>query len=734
MTNSIICIDRYKIWLRITLISILMTLITGFSAAGAPYDSYVFNSRGQRIASVQAYLPSAIIDGQTIGIGAFNRPRDFAVAPDNRIYILDTGNNRLISLNPDLSLEKVITSFSDGGFEDKFANPSGITISSEGHLYIADTDNARIVVLDQNGCLLRVIGPPVIKDKQVLATNDIVYQPRKVAVDPLGRIYVIAANVYEGILQFNPDGTFDGFIGAPRVKPSIADVFWSKIASSEQRAQQQLFLPIEYANFSISRRGLLYAVVRGAETDVGDDLVKLLNPAGADIMRRASQLPIIGDIEFDGASYSSTSSFVDILGRENDMFSILDATRGRVFTYDHNGDLLYVFGGLGDTIGRFRNPLALERIEDTLLVLDSRGITVFEPTEYAIAIHNALSLYHQGGYDESAVVWQQILDGNPNYETAYNAIATNALRKENYELAMRYFRLGEHHLGYSNAFAHYRHSVINENISWIMTGLLLLIPLLFVLSKLKLKDKVGKLLGLTNNKDALKELAAVVNAENMSVPLKTKFEYIIRKYIDSLQYALYVIFHPFDGFWDLKHEKRGTLAAANTLLIMTILTFVFTRQYTAFIFNEADLANINLFTDSSALLLLFMLWVGINWAFTTLMEGKGTLKDIYIMSAYALTPFVLLNIPSTLVSHVLTQPEGDLLLLVKVISVIWSVGLLILGSMVIHDYTGLKTIVTMVLIICGIAASLFVGMLFTSVIDHVVRFVLTIYTEITYLN
>ena len=195
-----------------------------------------------------------------------------------------------------------------------------------------------------------------------------------------------------------------------------------------------------------------------------------------------------------------------------------------------------------------------------------------------------------------------------------------------------------------------------------------------------------------------------------------------------------MIFHPFDGFWDLKHEKRGTLAAANTLLIMTILTFVFTRQYTAFIFNEADLANINLFTDSSALLLLFMLWVGINWAFTTLMEGKGTLKDIYIMSAYALTPFVLLNIPSTLVSHVLTQPEGDLLLLVKVISVIWSVGLLILGSMVIHDYTGLKTIVTMVLIICGIAASLFVGLLFTSVIDHVVRFVLTIYTEITYLN
>lgn len=721
---------KHKINIYIVLFTILMVLSVGFSVTGTSYDSYVYNFWGERISAAQAYLPVVLIDGQTLGIGPLDRPRDFAVAPDGRIYLADTGNNRLIELASDYSLNQVISSFINDGEEDTFASPAGVSVSQEGNVYIADTENERIVILDDTGKLQQIIGTPKSTVVESILDEDFVYRPRRVEVDSFGRIYVIAANVYEGIMQFDPNGSFRGFIGSPRVKPSVADIFWARIATEEQRAQISLFLPIEYANFGLSSRGLLYAVVRGSYQDMEDDMVKLLNPTGVDIMRQVSRLPIIGDIEFEGSTFTSQSSFVDICGRENDMFSILDATKGRIFTYDHNGDLLYIFGGLGDMLGRFRNPVALDNIGDVLLVLDNRGITIFEPTKYAQAIHTALELYHQGKYDQSAIVWQQVLNSNPNYELAYSAIATNHLRQQNYELALTYFNLGQHRLGYSDAFGQYRYDFINKYISLIMTGLVLLIPLIYIIAKFKPKKCLGKLFGMADNTQQLNELAAQI--ENGKALRWIKIEFSIRKYIDSLWYGTHIIFHPFDGFWDLKHEKRGTVAAANTLLCLTIFTYVHMRQYTAFIFNERNIATVNIIVDASSILIPFLLWVGINWAFTTLMEGKGTLKDIYTMSAYAFVPFILLNIPTTLLSHILTAPEGDIMTLIRVVSVIWSIGLLLFGTMTIHEYSGLKTMVTTLLIVCGIAAALFVGLLFTSMIDHIVRFILTIYAEINY--
>lgn len=715
------------------LVTLLLTLLFAEpTRAGAPYDSYLYNFWGERISSVQAYLPSALIEGRSLGIGPFDRPRDLAVAADGRVYIVDSGNNRLVVLAPDLTLEKVITTFSNNGVEDRFSNPMGIAISQEGHLYIADTEKSRIVVLDPDGRLIRIFGPPKTSSGEPALPSDVVYRPRKVEVDFSGRVYVIATNVYEGILHLSPNGEFGGYIGAPRVTPSLADVFWFRIASEEQRSQLSLFLPIEYANFDLSSRGLLYAVVRGTYATAGEEIVKLLNPAGQDVMRRVSRLPIIGDIEFQGSSYTSLSSFVDICGRQYDMFSVLDATKGRVFTYDHNGDLLYVFGGLGDTLGRFRNPVAIDKIKNTLLVLDDRGVTVFEPTSYAKDIHTALALYHLGKYDQSAAVWQRVLDQNPNFELAYSAIATNALRQEDYKLALSYFRLGQHRAGYSDAFARYRFETTNKHFGRFMTALLILILVSLVLTKLRLKERILRYLGWKSNAEVLQTLSLKLTNSSSAVPWRLRIEFAVRRLVESLRYSLHVIFHPFDGFWDLKYEKRGTLASANVLLCLIVLTFLFMRQYTAFIFNYVNISKLNVYREASSVLVPFLLWVVINWAFTTLMEGKGTLQDIYIMSAYAFVPFVLLNIPATLLSHVLTAPEVGILMIIRTISIVWSVSLLIIGTMIIHEYTGLKTFVTTLLVICGIAASLFVGLLFTSIIDHLIRFVVSIYTEISY--
>ena len=111
------------------------------------------------------------------------------------------------------------------------------------------------------------------------------------------------------------------------------------------------------------------------------------------------------------------------------------------------------------------------------------------------------------------------------------------------------------------------------------------------------------------------------------------------RYVDSLRYALHVITHPFDGFWDLIHEKRGTLAAAHTFLILFLLIRVMKLMLTSFQFITAPIQYINVFEEMASLALPFLVLCLANWALTTLFDGKGRLKDVYMGTCYGMLPY-----------------------------------------------------------------------------------------------
>ena len=149
-----------------------------------------------------------------------------------------------------------------------------------------------------------------------------------------------------------------------------------------------------------------------------------------------------------------------------------------------------------------------------------------------------------------------------------------------------------------------------------------------------------------------------------------------------------------------------------------------------FIFNSNDLAKINILLEFCSVLIPFMLWVIVNWSLTTLMEGKGTFKDIYIASAYAFTPIILINIPITIVSNYLIAEEGVLVFSFIAISLLWALFLLFFGTMTIHQYDSGKNILVSVLVILGIAFTMFIGVLFFNLGEQVIRFVSEIYNEV----
>lgn len=204
------------------------------------------------------------------------------------------------------------------------------------------------------------------------------------------------------------------------------------------------------------------------------------------------------------------------------------------------------------------------------------------------------------------------------------------------------------------------------------------------------------------------------------------------QYLHTLTYGCHVIFHPFDGFWDLKKEKRGSLAAALTFVILTILTFVIKKQNTAFLFNTNRLDQINALVDIITTILVYVLWCSANWCLTSLMDGKGKMKDIAIATGYALVPIIIIQLPLVGMSHLITTDEGTFYYVFSVISFIWTGGLLFFGTMITHQYSVKKTILTVFCTLVGMGIILFIGLLFFSVIQQMIGFVLTIYKEIRF--
>ncbi|MBR6571910.1 MAG: YIP1 family protein [Clostridia bacterium] len=205
-----------------------------------------------------------------------------------------------------------------------------------------------------------------------------------------------------------------------------------------------------------------------------------------------------------------------------------------------------------------------------------------------------------------------------------------------------------------------------------------------------------------------------------------------RRYTDTLLYAKHVMFHPFDGFWDLTHENRGSLAAAHTFLFMFLLTWVLKLMYTNFQFINAPVQYINIYEQCGSLLLPFLILCVSNWSLSTLFDGKGRFKDIYMAMCYALVPFVLIQLPLIFVSHMISFDEAAYYQVLMSVSTVWSLFLAFVGLMQVHDYGPGKTIIFLVATVFGALVILFLILVFFSLLSDAAGYFVSLYREIVF--
>jgi tetratricopeptide (TPR) repeat protein len=242
----------------------------------------------------------------------------------------------------------------------------------------------------------------------------------------------------------------------------------------------------EYDNIALGPDGFIYAVTSTfAEWDLLQDKAKpirKLNALGKDILVKNGLYPPIGDLSWSRVSAASgPSRLLDVTVLPDETYVALDQTRGRLFGYDSQGNLLFAFGDKGNMSGYFKKPAALEHVSTDLLVLDSvdGSLTVFGPTEYGALIYGALDDFQRGKYDASALKWRDTLTLNSNYALAYVGMGKAFLRQERYAEAMRYFRVAWDGKDYSRAFVLYRKEWVERHIAAILlaVALLLIAPL-----------------------------------------------------------------------------------------------------------------------------------------------------------------------------------------------------------------------------------------------------------------
>lgn len=479
-----------RTWNRLAVILSGLVLSVSMASEVKAEDRYTYNYDFWQVAqeSPDVYEVAGVFTSKDMGLDVMLKSPQGLFVQENFIYICDTGNNRILELKrigrDQLELVRIIEQFHADGVENTFSGPADIAVSEEGNLYIADRNRGRIVMLSPDLDYIRSYTKP----EDATFDQSLDFLPDKISIDTAGRVYCVATNVNKGLIKYEKEGKFSGFIGATKVRYNFIDYVWKRIATKRQRAAMESFVPTEYDNVYMDQEGFLYVSTCNTSPaglmDGSEHPVRKLNMMGDDIMiRNGNNIPVIGDLDFgSGGGMGGPSRLCDVTVMDNDVFTVLDETRGRLFSYDDQGRLLYAFGGIGNMDGYFKTPVAMDHQGHDLLVLDSQdnSVTIFTPTAYGQDIFLAIEQFQAGEYEASGASWKRVMNVNGNYELAYIGIGRSLLRQKKYKESLEYFKCKWDEDNYSKAFKEYRKEWVEDHIVWIAAGILALfiVPLI----------------------------------------------------------------------------------------------------------------------------------------------------------------------------------------------------------------------------------------------------------------
>lgn len=671
------------------------------SVQNIPYEGYEYNDYEESVAAPEGYRESEVISAHTLGLEEdFNAPADMYYDKNKGLYILDSGNSRIVLISEDGKLREVFSGFkTEDGSPLDFSGAQGFAVAEDGRFYIADTEHNRVVSVYNNTVDLIIERPD-----SVLVNTDAAFRATKVAFNSDGNIFVIAEGIDQGVFVFEKDGSFSHFSGSNEVKVTAEVVLNNILKRFLTRAQIKGLssaTPISIDNFDMDSSGLLYVVTQGEGTVAEEGTVRCLNFKGSDIL--SAKQPF-GDLEWDRLiwSESKVTKFTDVDVDDKGFLNLLDTDRGKVMQYTKEAKLVTSFGGFGNQHGMFSSPVAVESIGDRVAVLDALNNTVmiFAPTDYGEKIRTAFTLIDNNEITSSITVLNDLLKSNTNTQYVYYGLGICYDAQGDYLKAMHNFKLAGDHESYSKSFRQYRKDFIANNYYWVILSVAVLIIAVAVIKKV-----LGKVL-------------AKADGEVYS-PLESKYSF-----------PFYTLFHPADGFDQFKTRNLFSYKIIGVIFAVWFLLCSLEYFNQGFIFNSNRAIDYSLATMLVKTIGIYIMFVVANWSVCTIFDGKGTFNEILSVTAYAILPMIITKAITVILSNVLTAEEAVIMSMISTVGIIWFALILIIGLSSIHHYSVSKTILLIIVSVIGMAVIALLIVLFYTLLKQAYNFAMSIVSEL----
>lgn len=665
---------KKRVVLLILLVVILASLLTSTyqDVNAAPYGTSTMGPGGKLVATQTAYEPQELLNIR------FNKAESMYVEPLSQlIFVSDSFDKIVYVLDTDGQIVNQITC-------DSFVQPIGI-VSNDNYVYVADKGAKSVFVFNNPSYDYAFT---IEKPNTSLFGSSSPFVPIKIAATN-SSIYIVSEGSTKGLIQMTTKGDFIGYTCANKTSSGLLSFFQKLLYSSEQQNALINAAPPSPSDLALSMQGLIFTVTKGDQTAP----VKKLNTLGNIIMT---------------PSYLQPQAVAIALDKDDNIFCV--SSDGIITVYDCFGDLLFTFGsGSDDRLGSLVSPSAIAVMDDNdIIVLDTKfnAIVKYTQTSFAKLVFSAVSYYRDGLYLEGEQLWEEILMLNSSFILPYKALAAANMKKNNYQLALQQYKLAEDKVGYSESFWNIRREWIQNNTITVVLIVVLIVIIIIALKQVynrtKLLDKAVYSYKKIINKPAISSLT------------------LIKAYSTNVT----------DTLFEIKYNRKSNARSAAILYGLFIVIQILGVVFTGYLFTNNNIYNTNLVELILFSIVPLFLWIICNYFVSTVSDGEGSFKDIFISTIYAFAPVFMLSIPIFILTNILSYNEMIIYQIANVVMYGWTFILLFLTYQQVHDYTFWQTVKNFLLTAVTFVLSLLAVVVLYMLVSQLFGYVSSVMTEV----
>lgn len=662
--------------------------------AFSPFITRSPNRFGELVATQDAY--ESRFDIRSFGGQTFSVPQDIFIDEDDYLYILDTGNKRVVVFDETYTL---VTSFG----ENELIKPTGLYVRN-GKIYIADyglpedVTSGRVHIYSFDKNLVSITHEQAFSrpNSPVLEINNFIYRPQKIAVDNNQTMYVVSEGSYNGVMMINESNRFLSFFAPNRVQGTVLDRILQVLYGNNEQAQLTKKIPPAPTNVYLKDTGYVYTATQTTITGTTGDTLKKVNNGG---------LNFFPDDMITAPDFAAIS-----MGTVENIYSVTRS--GFIYEYDREGNLLFVFGGPSqglDRIGLFRNVSGIAvNSNNEVVVLDdvNNNVHILAPTGFAEVVHQALFLYNQGKYVESQSLWEEVLRYNALFDLAHEGIGRSYLMQGEYELALEKFEIAQSKETYSLAFWEVRNVWLQSYASYFIIGLLVLYAFF----------------GLT--KKHRKNWAIIEPARKVLRGLSKN------KWIQEITFMAYFIKNPADACYEVKVRHKVSVKTGIFYVFLLIALYMMHLLLTGLLFSPVVIERTVFLEELLKVLAPFVTFVLANYLIASLQEGEGTLKAVFINTCGALIPVFVILPMLIILSNVLTFNEQFIYQFGMTLMIGWSLILIFFTVKDTHNFSIKETIYNLIMTVLMMVVMMIVVIMVYMMAMQVIEFIADLVKEV----